>query len=171
MTTKPSKSRFSLLRFSLRFLLLIVFLAACVMGWLSWKIQCAKAELQLARELETPKNYIYWSHYKDGEDVWPEPGWNYNWLRNHLFSHVTVLHIWNWEITSLDSLKPFKHLTSLYLSCPVLVDVDALEQFPNLTEFHLFDCQYLEDLQPIGSLKKLETRCKSIILASSISNQ
>ena len=44
MKTTPSKKRFSFLRLSLRFLLLIVFLTAFVLGWLLWKIQIAKAE-------------------------------------------------------------------------------------------------------------------------------
>ena len=52
MKTTPTKTRFSFLRFSVRFMLIVVFLAVCVLGWLSWKIQTAKAERQLALELE-----------------------------------------------------------------------------------------------------------------------
>ena len=105
MKNPLTKTRFSLLRFSLRFLLLIVFLVACVLGWISWKIQTAKAELHHARELDAAGCTVGWSNFENKKDAWPEPGWNYNWLRNHLSSHVNSLRFYESEIESLDSLK------------------------------------------------------------------
>ena len=149
MKTPSNKPRFSLLRFSLRFMLLIVFAAACLLGWVSWEIQNAKAELQLARELESAGHSVSWGVSDVGEHEWPEPGWNFHWLRNHLFSHVDSVTFRDSEITSLELLKPFRNLTKLSLDCPLLEDVAALPQFPNLKTLKIFGCKYVEDLRLI----------------------
>ena len=156
MKTAPNKTGFSFLRFSVRFLLLTFFLAACLLGWMSWKIQAAKAELRLAREFEAAGHEVGWSHFEDGEGVWPKPGWNYNWLRNHQFSHVSHLHLVESDIASLESLESLTHLTELYLDCRVLTDITGVQQFPNLKVLNLDRCELLEDLQSITSLKQLQ---------------
>ena len=111
MKAKPVKTRFSLLRFSVRFLMLVIFLAACVLGWISWKIQTARAEVQLARELAEAGHEVRWSHveYGDVEGVWPEPGWSYDWLRNHYSSHVSDLWLRDSDI-SQQQCEAFKKL-------------------------------------------------------------
>ena len=157
MKAEPSKTRFSLLRFSVRFLLLVFFLVACVLGWLSWKIQAAKSEIQLARKLNNEGYQVGFGSLIDDRGQWLEPGWNYNWLRNHLFSHVTSLTLWNSDITSLETLQRFEHLTELDLNCPLLTDIEALSKFPKLKTIRLFCCEELKDLRPIAALKQLES--------------
>ena len=157
MKSPPTKKRFSLLRFSLRFLLLVVFVVACVLGWISWQIQAAKAELQLARKLEAAGSIITWNHLEGDERVMPEPGWNYNWLRYQWTSHVDSLTLIDQEITSLESLKPFKRLTELSLNCSMLADIDAITQFPDLKTLELSNSEHLKDLHAITSLQQLNT--------------
>ena len=155
MQTTSSKTGFTWLRFSVRFLLLLIFLAACVLGWISWKIQTAKAELQFAREHVAAGNQVFWSHFEGQQQTWPEPGWNYDWMRNHWSSHVSNLRIYDWKMTSLQSLKRFKQLTELRLTCPMLTDVEALKQVPNLETLDILGCEHLQSLRPVGGLRKL----------------
>ena len=108
------------------FLLLVILVVACVLGWISWKIQTAKAELRLARELETAGHELQWSHSNGIEEDWPQPGWNSNWLRNHLFSHISSVTFLDGDI---ELLVPLKQLTELNLRGPLLVDIEALRQF------------------------------------------
>ena len=177
--TRFSLPSFSLLRFSVRFLLLIVFLVACVLGWISWRIQTAKEELLLARKIETAASgNVGWSRYEYGDYVRPNPGWNYNWLMDRRPLHVTMLTYHNREITSLDSLKPFKHLEKLRLNCPKLIDIEALRQFPKLEELDFYGifegCESLEDFEVLSDLvhlKKLEfTRCDELKTLKPIQN-
>ena len=156
MKNTSNKTRFSFLRFSIRYLLLMVFAASCVLGWISWKIEAAKTELQLAREFESAGCKIEWSHWdKEGTNVWPEPGWNSNWLRNHWSSHVTHLSLNDPQVESLESLKPFKHLTKLHLNCPLLTDIEVMGKFANLETLVIRECGALTDIDSIGECRKL----------------
>ena len=122
-------------------------------------IRDAKAELRVARKLEADQVSISWSHFEDGEGDWPEPGWNFNWLKNHLFAHVSSVAICDNRPTSLETLKPFKHLTGLSIVCSNLSDIEALSLFPDLQHLQLYSCDGPKhfDLRPIALLKKLET--------------
>ena len=166
MKSTSNKKRFSFLRFGMRFLLLLILLTACVLGWVSWKIEAAKTELQLARKLQSAGCRVEWSHWDNGAISWPEPGWNEQWLRNHMFSHLKCVGFNNEEVKSLELFLPLKHLTELRVNCPLLTDIETLREFPNLESLVIRNCDSLTNIDVIGQCKKLKTleifKCESV---------
>jgi hypothetical protein len=157
VTNLPLKSRRRWLRFSLRFLLLLV---AVISIPLAWKFNQVRNQRIAVAEINELNGYVRYGHENRGLIKSPGPKWWTNYLGDDFFANIASVHFVDPQVTNetLARLPTSTHIRVLYLVSKNVTDdgLKHLARLPSLNLLYLEGVQFTDaGLEQLSEMKNL----------------